>query len=378
MDKLENHVAKLLSDDKENIIKELSRLFNDIVESEEDEQCLNKQLSYLYDSYLNTIQSAEQCQKTLIYEYKMLQSIDNVGVMLSKVEKLRTVLVKKINSFPVTKVDKLAAIAILNELLLHLQKEIATSSDNKKHQELMSKRLQLSQLKQDRLDILSKLSTSFAHEIRNPLTSIKGFVQLLEQRLETIGEESKYFHYIYREMEEVEQQVDQILLLSTKKNHQDLSFKTFCLNQLLFNSVESFQPIITESHISLELELGDRAYIYGIKNQIKLVLNKLLQNALDALLLKDKDRKLIIRLTNEVNWLKIEFFNNGPPVSRMVEQSMFEPFVGTKELGKGLGLAVSKQLMRKHEGDICYIREQEWTVFKLLFPKDHHSQKNIY
>jgi signal transduction histidine kinase len=376
MDKLENHVAKLLSDEKEIIIKEISLLFNDIVGSEEDEQCLNRQLSYLYDSYLNTIQSKKERKQALVYKYKMLHNIDNVSVILSKIEKLRTVLVKKIKSFPVTKVDKLSAIVVLNELLLHLQKEIATSSDNKKNQELMSTRLQLSQLKQDRIEILSKLSTSFAHEIRNPLTSIKGFIQLLEQRLETSDEEGKYFYYIYREMEEVEQQVDQILLLSTKKNHQDLSFKTFCLNQLLLNSVESFQPIITESHISLESEFGDNVYIYGIKNQIKLVLNKLLQNALDALLLKDKDRKLIIRLTNEMNWLKIEFFNNGPPVSRMVEQSMFEPFVGTKELGKGLGLAVSKQLMRKHDGDICYIREQEWTVFKLLFPKDRNSHKN--
>ncbi|UTR14235.1 HAMP domain-containing histidine kinase [Salipaludibacillus sp. LMS25] len=372
MDELENHVAKLLSDDKDNIIKDLSQLFADILKSEHEMQRLNRQLSNLYDFYLNTMRFTGQSRGTLIYEYKVLQSIDNLDILLSKVEKLRTVIVKKINAFPVAKVDKLSAIAYLNEFFLHLQKEIATRSDTKKSQELMTKNLQLSQLKQDRLDILSKLSTSFAHEIRNPLTSIKGFIQLLEQRTETNDGEEKYFHYIYREMEEVEQQVDQILLLSTQKNHQDLSFKTFCLNQLLFNSVESFQPIFAESHISLELELGGSVYIYGIKDQIKLVLNKLLQNALDALYLKDKDRKLIIRLTSEMNVPKIEFYNNGPPVSRMVEQSMFEPFVGTKELGKGLGLAVAKQLMRKHDGDIDYRRELEWTVFKLIF----HTKKN--
>ncbi|SER73481.1 ATP-binding protein [Salipaludibacillus aurantiacus] len=372
MDKLAiRHMVELLRDKKEHIIKDMVYPFKDILRSKEDLEALKLRISFLFDLFLLKI-SSDTCLNTADFGARVQEFMSRYDMevedFLTRFDEIRVVMESHISSMPVDETNKTLTIAKLYRFFLDLQKEAYLETAKQKNKELLHKDDQLSQLKSDRMEILSKLSSSFAHEIRNPLTSIKGFIKLIEQRMETPVEEKNYFSYIYNEMEELEQQVNQILFLSHEKNHQDIYFTSVSLNQLLYDAVDYFQPLFYQNKINVELNLCENVTTLGIEEQIKLVLYKLMQNAHDALIMKEKNRCLKIWLTKKEADALITFSNNGPPVPALIRQSMFEPFVSTKELGKGLGLAVSKQLMKKHEGDIDYTSKEGWTVFKLRFP----------
>ncbi|PYZ94127.1 hypothetical protein CR194_00875 [Salipaludibacillus keqinensis] len=356
---------------KREILINMIEVFQETLKEKGDVEKFFQTLETLFDLFLLNISTNERLHMEMFGQvvegYRNRKEI-SLEEFLYKFEQVRLTMEKSIARIPTVDTEKNETIAQLNKFFLELQKEAYIETEKQINNQLLTKEVQLSQLKKDRAEILSKLSTSFAHEIRNPLTSIKGFVQLLEKRLVSEKEEEKYFHFIYQDMEELEQQVNQFLMLSTEKNHQDLCVTAISLKELLYEVVDSFQPIISQGNICVHLHLCENVSTWGLQDQIKLVLYKLMQNAHDALMLKENGRKLKICLKKDQTDAIITFANNGPPVPRLIRHSMFEPFVGTKELGKGLGLAVSKQLMNKHKGDIDYVTSEEWTIFKLRFP----------
>ncbi|WP_416149197.1 sensor histidine kinase [Salipaludibacillus sp. HK11] len=371
-------IVEFFEKSKRETVSDMMELFRDTPKGKRkcEQEVLRNALDSLFDLYLLNISSKDHINniyfEKIIEEYNGTDDI-NLDEFINNFEEMRLIIEKKVYLIPISEFEKTKIIAQLNKFFLEIQYYFYVESINRKNNRISEKEIQLSHLKKDRSEILTKLSMSFAHEIRNPLTSIKGFIQILEKRFAKIEEEKRYFELIYKDMEALEQQVDQLLFLSNEKNHQDINFSSIYLNAILFDVVDAFQPFFSQNNISVNLDLSEKISTTGMEEQVKLVLIKLMQNALDALLLRIKDRKLYIRLKRDDSEAVITFSNNGPPIPRLIRHSMFEPFVGTKELGKGLGLAVSKQLMRKHEGDINYISNEEWTIFKLRFP----IKKNI-
>jgi len=363
-------IVQLLKGTKQEVIVESMHLFQGSYKDRKDMNKVQQTLEMLFDLFLLNITSNEYSRFTsfgeIVERYRETEQMQ-IEEFLKNFEKIRAFIEKKILTIPVEGTEKAETIAKLNKFFLDLQKQAYIETINEKNKDILEKDIRLSQLNKERSEILAKLSMSFAHEIRNPLTSIKGFVQLLEKR-STLVEEKKYFDIIYHDMNSLEQQVNQFLFLSNEKNHEDFSFHSVYLDRLLYDVVNSFQPIFSEHNIYVELNLGESVSTLGSEEQVKMILFKLIENALDALLLKSQERILRINLMIEGEEMIVTISNNGPPIPSIMRQSMFEPFVGTKELGKGLGLAVSKQLMKKHEGAIDFLAIDEWTIFKLRFP----------
>ncbi|MDG5786422.1 HAMP domain-containing sensor histidine kinase [Evansella sp. AB-P1] len=280
----------------------------------------------------------------------------------------RMILENWVEKQPITELEKASSIATMNKFFLELLKAYTIEMNTKNEEDLNIKSNEIYQLQQERLQILSKLSNSFAHEIRNPLTSIKGFIQLLENRIEKPSNEGIYFDYINQEIMELEEQVNQILYLSNRKNHQDFNHHFVSLNELTINAVSKFQPLFNEHRIEVDAQLKKQIVIKGIEDQLKLALYKLIQNAIDALLMKDKDRKVIIQMNVVEESVVITVANNGPPIPAVIKKNIFDPFVSTKELGKGIGLAITKQIVEKHNGSIQCFSEGIWTKFNLTLP----------
>lgn len=363
-------IVQLLKGTKQEVIVESMHLFQGSYKDIKDMNKVQQTLEMLFDLFLLNITSNEYSRFTsfgeIVERYRETEQMQ-IEEFLKNFEKIRAFIEKKILTIPVEGTEKAETIAKLNKFFLDLQKQAYIETINEKNKDILEKDIRLSQLNKERSEILAKLSMSFAHEIRNPLTSIKGFVQLLEKR-STLVEEKKYFDIIYHDMNSLEQQVNQFLFLSNEKNHEDFSFHSVYLDRLLYDVVNSFQTIFSEHNIYVELNLGESVSTLGSEEQVKMILFKLIENALDALLLKSQERILRINLMIEGEEMIVTISNNGPPIPSIMRQSMFEPFVGTKELGKGLGLAVSKQLMKKHEGAIDFLAVDEWTIFKLRFP----------
>ncbi|RKL68546.1 hypothetical protein CR203_00375 [Salipaludibacillus neizhouensis] len=363
-----NHLRK----NKNDIVNEMMLLFHNIPMTSTQELDLHNEISSLLKTFIFKITTDKMLNYSgfgrKVEEFRIEINL-SVANILDVFEDCRLIVEHRISDAPSNVEGKSFALAKLNEFFLEIQKETYLHTIKEKNIELNSKNIELMELRKDRMKILSQISTSFAHEIRNPLTSIKGFIQLLEKRVDTPELEKRYFEYIYREMQELEREVNQILLLSNEKNHQDVINTHISLSDLLNEAIHSFRPILMQNKIKMEINFTSNLMVLGIEEQIKLILLKLLQNANDALILKEKDRKLAISLMEKSNTLIITISNNGPPIPSVIRHSIFEPFVGTKEMGKGLGLTVSKQLMKKHQGTIEYHSEGKWTAFKLRFPK---------
>ncbi|MED0668867.1 histidine kinase N-terminal domain-containing protein [Aneurinibacillus aneurinilyticus] len=215
----------------------------------------------------------------------------------------------------------------------------------------------------DRLSILGQMTSSFVHEFRNPLTSIKGFIKLLKTEYPDL----KYIDIIDSELEELNFRVSQFLMLSKKeiigKEKQD-----FYMEQLINQVLNFLYPSFLNHNINVSKDLACNILFHGYYDEIRQVLINILFNAIEALHAKEKEKKIEISLQKISGGIVITVSNNGPIIEGEVIQTIFEPFFTTKDLGTGLGLFVCKQIIEKHEGTISIHSNENRTIFSIHLP----------
>lgn len=219
----------------------------------------------------------------------------------------------------------------------------------------------------DRLTILGQIAASFAHEFRNPLTSIKGFLGLIDQRIH--GHDAKTDYYLSimkREMQSLEEKVTRFLYLSKMKGLDDRA-EPIDLMTLLNETVEFLYPRFLSEGIEVITGIHtEKMMVAGVNEQIKQVLLNIFNNAVEEL--SGVSGRKQIKLTTELSdgWFTISIANNGPAIESHMLENIFEPFISTKELGTGLGLAVCKQIIEKHGGTIKVTSDEKQTAFHIL------------
>jgi PAS domain S-box-containing protein len=199
-------------------------------------------------------------------------------------------------------------------------------------------------LKSERLSVVGKMAAGVAHEIRNPLTSIKGFVQLLQHEVD----KPFYFGILLSEIRRLEEIVKGFLTLARPQNSQMQKIDGKILLQemlVLFGTQAMLKKveIIEEYHSGLPP-------IYCDANQIKQVFIHILQNAAEAM--PNGGIIKIQTLWHDSNSIKFRFTDQGFGISEERMKHIGEPFFSTKEKGTGLGLMVSQKIVQEHCGKI--------------------------
>lgn len=200
----------------------------------------------------------------------------------------------------------------------------------------------------EKLSLVGELAAGVAHEIRNPLTSIKGFIQLFQQG--PLKEE--YYNVILSEFNRIEDIIKEFLSLAKP---QEIQLKPVNISTLL-KEVETL--LESEAHlkgiqffIEMEPELPS---IMCDANQIKQVLLNLCKNSIEAL---DFNRRgmitITVRIENGENLL-IQVRDNGVGISGERIKRLGEPFYSNKEKGTGLGLMLCMRIIRQHKGTITF------------------------
>lgn len=187
-----------------------------------------------------------------------------------------------------------------------------------------------------------------AHEIRNPLTSLKGFVQVLTT------EDSKHEFY-YRIMEEELDRINHIvseLLLLAKP--QEIKFIQADIFELLHNVISLLKTEASLHNIQIQLKTYLRTQISILcePNQLKQLFINLIKNAIEAS--TDGDGQIIISLEKEEDKAIIKISDNGDGMSPELLTKLGEPFYSSKEKGTGLGLTVSNKIVQSHNGSIDF------------------------
>ncbi len=200
----------------------------------------------------------------------------------------------------------------------------------------------------ERFDLISQLAAGVAHEIRNPLTSLKGFTQILKEMI-TEYDKQHYLAIMQDELEKIQQIVNEFILLSKPQN--GLNIKEMNIGELVADVIDLLRPEITLYNLPIIKDIPNDIVAEGDPGQIRQIIRNLLQNAIDASKERKKEIIVSVKYLNTYYYeIRIKDFGHG--ISKERQEKLFQPFYTTKEKGIGLGLMVCKRIVDLHQGNI--------------------------
>ncbi len=219
-----------------------------------------------------------------------------------------------------------------------------------------------------RLAAIGQLSAGIAHEVRNPLSSIKMSLQILQRRLNPGGNDLKRFKIAEKEVEHLEKLVSDILIFARPD---ELDLRVADINSFIEHSLEMAEKEISDKSINVKLELQPGLpHVPFDAPKLGQALLNLYLNAIDAMepggMLKVSTRTV----ENEhKNTVEIHVEDNGCGISERDLPYLFNPFFTKKSSGTGLGLAQVKKIIDLHQGSIDFISKTgEGTRVVLTLP----------
>lgn len=239
--------------------------------------------------------------------------------------------------------------------------------EKKKYFEKTAREIHESSLASDYMANVGQLAAGIAHEIRNPLTTVKGFIQLLKPYLHDIGKEQ----YAEIALEEINRANDIIYEFLNAAKPQENKKTAISLNKLIKEMTILFESEAHLQNINLSIQTSDaHPAVYGDSKQIKQVLVNILKNALEALQNgKIPDGRILIAAETNGKKACITVEDNGPGMTQKTIDQLFVPFYTTKENGTGIGLSICKKIIEEHGGSIIICSHPgEGTIFKIELP----------
>ena len=222
-------------------------------------------------------------------------------------------------------------------------------------------------LQSEKLKIAGEMAAGVAHEIRNPMTVISGFIQIMNK-----DPEQPYYHYstvIEKEIERIDYIISEFLILA--KPHARLS-KRYNFIKTLDDICMLFQPELNLKGIVLSKEiLLEDAYIFGEESQMKQVLINLIKNAIEAI--TDNGKINIICTSDQKETLTLKIMDNGIGMDMSTAEKVFDPFFTTKVKGTGLGMMISEKIITEHGGNI-FIESKEGTGTTVTIQMPHKEK----
>lgn len=217
-------------------------------------------------------------------------------------------------------------------------------------------------LRSEKLSIVSELAAGVAHEVRNPLTSIKGFMQLANQTGEF---NSQHVQIMLSEILRIESIVSEYLSLAKPNQNSPKSLQN--IDMLVRNVITLFESQANLRNITIHSDLNYPFQIMCNPNEIKQVFINIFQNAIEAI---ESNGDIYIYLKNTLeDGVEIIFIDNGCGIEKERLKKIGEPYFSTKEKGTGLGLLTSNRIIEKHNGTIKIDSVvNKGTEVKVFFP----------
>lgn len=217
-------------------------------------------------------------------------------------------------------------------------------------------------LKSEKLSLVGELAAGLAHEIRNPLTTIKGLVQVLQET--TADKKALYSDIILTEIDRINYIVSEFMVLA--KPHA-VYFNECNLTDILKKVIYLLEAEANLKNVVIINDISNEdVTLHGEKNQLTQVFVNLFKNAMEAL-----PNGGVIRVSTAVvnDKIKISIEDNGVGMSEEQVKRIGEPFYTTKAMGTGLGLMVSYKIIQNHKGSISVKSElNKGTRFDIMLP----------
>ncbi|WP_285767024.1 ATP-binding protein [Peribacillus sp. SI8-4] len=237
-------------------------------------------------------------------------------------------------------------VASLNPLLVNgeVMEVIGTAIDitDKKRNENKLREL-------EKLAVVGELAAGIAHEIRNPLTSIIGFTQIISERVDDRSLH-EYLGIMMLELERINSIVNEFMFIA--KPDETMKVSTNNISSLITSVIRFMEPQSNLKGIRLHFDAQTEEIIAVCdQNLMKQVLINLIQNSIEATDKNGEEIKITLGKASSENYY-IHIMDKGTGITRDRLQRLFEPFYTTKEKGTGLGLMICRRIIELHQGTI--------------------------
>ncbi len=195
--------------------------------------------------------------------------------------------------------------------------------------------------------VIGRLSASIAHELRNPLASLKGAIEILQEKNVPQEHADHLMKIALSEMDRLNAIITDFLLYAKPR---ELNKQSFDVYQALRDVTMLLQSSeINGKHVEISTKLDGELFITGDAGQIRQVFWNLSLNAIDAV---SDGGAIDIYAAKKNNTVEIFFRDNGTGINKSDTDNVFYPFYTTKEKGTGLGLSIALKITEEHGGKI--------------------------
>ncbi len=204
--------------------------------------------------------------------------------------------------------------------------------------------------KSEKLNIVSELAASVAHEVRNPLTVVRGFIQLLESTEDVKNKD--YMRLVLAELDRAEQIISDYLNLARpqieKKEH-------ICLSAQLIEMTTLMSSFAAMQGVYLQVEISESLYTIGDKAKLKQAIMNVVKNGIEAI--QGNKGYLKVTAIQKDEMIIIRVKDSGVGMTKEQLARLGQPYYSLKEKGTGLGLMVTFSILQAHNGTLEYKSE---------------------
>ncbi|MBY0092187.1 ATP-binding protein [Priestia megaterium] len=225
-------------------------------------------------------------------------------------------------------------------------------------------RMQKELQRAEKMNAIGQLAASVAHEIRNPMTVVKGFLQLFQDNTKLSNTELSYIHLMINEMDRAEAIIHDYLSLAKPDVHQHRFINCLeCITSLV--DLLSSYALLT-NNILIELDAKEEMYVRGSRNELNQVLLNIMKNGIEAM---RAGGTLRVGLYKREGHVHIQIEDTGIGMTSEQVNRLGTAFYSLKEKGTGIGLMVSYQLVEQMNGRIeVESIPGKGSTFTLIFP----------
>ncbi|HWR06935.1 ATP-binding protein [Sporomusa sp.] len=213
----------------------------------------------------------------------------------------------------------------------------------------------------DRLNIVGQMAANLAHEIRNPLTTVRGYLQMFGNKRE-FQHYKEQFTLLLDELDRTNHIITEYLALSKNKS---IDMKKCKLNEIILTIYPLVQADAVSSNIETILELGEIPNLYLDAKEIKQLILNFTRNAVEAM---PSGGRLTIKTAVNGNEITLSVSDQGTGIPQQVLDNLGKPFLTTKETGTGLGMAICYRIAHRHNAKLEIDTGSAGTTIHIRFP----------
>ncbi len=219
----------------------------------------------------------------------------------------------------------------------------------------------------DKLATIGQLSAGIAHEIKNPLTSIRSLIELLKEEPALSEDGAKSIGVALYEVDRLNKVTNEFVSLAKPHKNRNLVF--FDVNEVLKKIFILLKPQLKKNGIALHSNLSSKFNIFGEPDELAQVFLNIIINSVQSFVSDKTSKAIIINTRDGADCCVVEIIDNGCGVDKEGISKIFMPFFTNKPSGTGLGLSIVKKILDDMKALVEIESQPEsGTAFKISFP----------